>query len=89
MEPLYTFAQAIEMVMRGAKMCRRGWNGIKTGNLEMFVQAQRPDEHSKMTHPYLYMTARGTTDGLGWTERTPWQPSQHDMFANDWLERVE
>jgi hypothetical protein len=54
------------------RVCRRGWNGKG-----MWVSAQFPDEHSKMTQPYLYMkTAQG--------DLIPWLISQADAFANDW-----
>jgi len=44
----------------------------------MWLELQRPDEHSKMTEPYLYIrTAQG---GL-----MPWVTSQADVLAEDWM----
>ena len=43
----------------------------------MWVEIQRPDEHSKMTLPYIWMkTACGN--------RVPWLASQTDILADDW-----
>jgi len=54
------------------RVCRAGWNGKG-----MWVALQRPDEHSKMTQPYLYMkTAQG--------DLVPWLASQADLLATDW-----
>jgi hypothetical protein len=51
---------------------RRGWNGPG-----QFIELQVPDEHSKMTMPYLFITP--VQGG-----RVPWLASQTDMLANDW-----
>lgn len=51
---------------------RRGWNGPG-----QFIEVQCPDEHSKMTRPYLFIT---TVQG----DRVPWLASQTDLLANDW-----
>lgn len=56
------------------KFTREGWNGDG-----LFIQAQFPDEHSKMGNPYLYIDAKA----LG-GECNPWVPSQTDLFAEDW-----
>lgn len=56
------------------KATREGWNGNG-----LFIQAQFPDEHSKMGNPYLFIDARA----LG-GERNPWVPSQTDLFGVDW-----
>jgi hypothetical protein len=68
------FSQALDLMKLGEAMARTGWNGKG-----QFVMAQFPDEHSKMGNPYLYIDARE----LG-GERTPWAPSQTDLFAEDW-----
>jgi hypothetical protein len=51
---------------------RRGWNGPG-----QCIELQVPDEHSKMTRPYLFIT---TVQG----DRVPWLASQTDLLANDW-----
>jgi hypothetical protein len=68
------FGQAIEAMSGGKKVSRTGWNGKG-----MWLAIQRPDEHSKMTLPYIYMrTAQG--------DLVPWLASQTDMLSYDWVE---
>jgi hypothetical protein len=66
------FSDALAQLKLGARMARSGWNGKG-----MHIQAQYPDEYSKMTQPYVYMK---TADD----ELNPWLCSQADMFAEDW-----
>lgn len=68
----FDFGQAIHELRRGFKVARRGWNGRG-----MWVALQKPDEHSKMTLPYIYMS---TVSG----ELVPWTPSGTDIFGRDW-----
>lgn len=75
-EPGMTFDEALRKLRMGDRMTRRGWNGEG-----LFVEAQFPDEHSKMGNPYLYINAKS----LG-GECNPWVPSQTDLFAEDWVE---
>ena len=45
---------------------------------------QRPDEHSKMTLPYLYLSYPNdsvNTPGA----RVPWLASQTDTLTEDWV----
>jgi hypothetical protein len=66
------FSQALELVKTGRRISRSGWNGKG-----MYVEIQRPDSHSKMTLPYLFMrTAQG--------DLVPWLISQTDALADDW-----
>ena len=66
------FGQAIEALKQGKKVARTGWNGKG-----MHLELQRPDAHSKMTLPYIYMyTAQG--------DNVPWLASQTDMLSEDW-----
>ena len=51
---------------------RRGWNGPG-----QFIELQVPDEFSKMTKPYFYIT---TVQG----DLVPWLASQTDLLAEDW-----
>lgn len=67
-----TFGHALEGLQYGERMTREGWNGK-----DMWIALQRPDEHSKMTLPYIYMkTAQG--------DLVPWLASQTDLLAKDW-----
>ena len=66
------FGQAIEALKQGKKVARAGWNGKN-----MHLELQRPDAHSKMTLPYIYMyTAQG--------DNVPWLASQTDILSEDW-----
>jgi hypothetical protein len=66
------FGEAIEALKAGERVTRLGWNGK-----DMWLALQVPDEHSKMTLPYIYMkTAQG--------DLVPWLASQSDMLAEDW-----
>lgn len=66
------FGQAIEAIKEGKKVAREGWNGKG-----MWLNLQTPDEHSKMSLPYIYMF---TAD----KHQVPWLASQTDMLAEDW-----
>lgn len=66
------FGQALELLKSGRRVSRAGWNGKG-----MWLELQRPDAHSKMTLPYVYMrTAQG--------DLVPWLASQTDILADDW-----
>jgi hypothetical protein len=67
------FGLALEAVKKGRKAARAGWN-----SKGMWIELQRPDEHSKMTLPYIYMkTAAG--------DYAPFTPTQCDVLADDWM----
>ncbi len=63
---------AIVAMRNGWSVTRLGWN--EPGQ---FLTLQVPDEHSKMTLPYIYIT---TVQG----DRVPWLASQTDILADDW-----
>ena len=63
---------AVKQMHNGLSVTRAGWNGPGQ-HLEMQV----PDEHSKMTLPYIYIT---TVQG----DLVPWLASQTDILAVDW-----
>ena len=66
------FGYALRALRSGARLTRRGWNGPG-----QFVELQVPDEHSKMSLPYIFIT---TVQG----DRVPWLGSQTDLLAEDW-----
>jgi hypothetical protein len=67
------FGWALEWIRAGGRAARQGWNGKG-----MWIELQEPDEHSKMTLPYIYMsTAQG--------DLVPWLASQTDLLASDWV----
>jgi hypothetical protein len=63
---------AVKQLHHGLKVRRAGWNGKG-----MWVALQTPDDNSKMTLPYIYMsTAQG--------DLVPWGASPTDVLAVDW-----
>lgn len=78
MEPYLTFGEALDVLKQGGKVSRRGWNGKG-----LWLELQVPDEHSKMTLPYIYINYPAdavNTPGA----RVPWLASQTDALAEDW-----
>lgn len=76
------FGKAIEALKNGHKVARKGWNGKG-----IYLELQRPDEHSKMTLPYIYIVTNGlVTDNPDEPKGVvPWLASQTDMLSDDWL----
>lgn len=72
MEERMNFGQALEALLFGCMVCRKGWNGKG-----MWLALQVPDADSKMTLPYIYM--KTADDNL-----IPWLASQTDILATDW-----
>lgn len=71
-DEIFHFGRALEALKAGRRVTRAGWNGRG-----MWLELQRPDAHSKMTLPYVYMrTAQG--------DLVPWLASQTDLLADDW-----
>lgn len=68
----FDFSVALEQLKAGKCCARSGWNGKG-----MWVEIQRPDAHSKMTQPYLFLK---TADN----QLIPWTVSQADLMAIDW-----
>lgn len=72
---MFDFGEAVKQLKAGVKVCRKGWNGKN-----MYLELQTPDEHSKMTLPYIYMY---TAD----KQLVPWLASQTDVLAVDWCKK--
>jgi hypothetical protein len=68
------FGQAIESLKTGGRVYRSGWNGQN-----QWLMLQRPDEHLKMSLPYIYIS---TVD----KKLVPWLASQTDMLSEDWCD---
>jgi hypothetical protein len=64
------FGQAFEEVKKGKGMRLPQWSP------DVVIRAQFPDEHSKMTAPYLYVESR-----FG---RVPWKETNIELFAENW-----
>jgi len=70
---MFNFGEALDALKDGDSVSRKGWNGP-----DQCLTLQVPDEHSKMTLPYIYIkTAQG--------DLVPWLASQTDLLAKDWL----
>jgi len=67
-----TIGWAIKQMHNGEKVRRKSWN-----EKGMWLALQVPDEHSKMSLPYVYMK---TADN----KLVPWICSQNDLLAIDW-----
>lgn len=76
------FGHALFLLKSGKKVARKGWNGKG-----IFLELQRPDAYSKMTHPYIYIDTTGlqTENEYAPKDRVPWLASQTDMLAEDWI----
>lgn len=69
---MFGIGEVIKNLRNGSKVARSGWN-----SKGLHLALQVPDEHSKITLPYIYMyTAQG--------DLVPWTASQTDILANDW-----
>ena len=73
-KPLGGFGGALEALLEGKKVARRGWN--REG---MYLMLQAPDENSKMRRPYIYIVP-------DIEHVVPWVASQADMLEQDWYE---
>jgi hypothetical protein len=71
------FGYALGALKAGRLVTRDGWNGRG-----QFLALQTPDEGSKMTLPYIYIT---TVTG----DLVPWLASQTDLLAEDWVVLAE
>lgn len=73
------FSEALKAVKAGKRIQRSGWNGKG-----MWLLLQVPDEHSKMTLPYIYMEYPVGHPAYPQGCRVPWLASQTDILATDW-----
>lgn len=73
----FDFSVALNLVKEGKKISRLQFRDT------CYIMMQTPDEHSKMTKPYLYMVKRfaDTSDQL-----FPVDLSCESIFADDWYE---
>jgi len=69
---MMNFSVALQNLKDGLKVTRIGWNGP-----EQYLKLQVPDEHSKMTLPYIYIRTVQK-------DFVPWLASQTDLLASDW-----
>lgn len=74
----FDFGKALSVLKAGGKVARTGWNGKG-----LWLELQRPDAHSKMTLPYVYLNYPSDAQNTPGA-RVPWLASQTDMLAEDW-----
>jgi hypothetical protein len=67
------FGQALEALKAGRRVARNGWNGKG-----MWLELQRPDEHSKMKRPYIFI--HPSPEFV-----VPWVASHADLLGEDWV----
>jgi len=70
---------AIKQLWKGLRVRRANWNGK-----QMWLELQVPDEHSKMTLPYIYIEYPKGHPAYPKGCRVPWLASQTDILATDW-----
>ena len=82
MNETFDFGCALNELKAGNKVARKGWNGKG-----IYLELQRPDEHSKMTLSYIYIvTSNLITDNPDVPKGVvPWLASQTDMLSEDWI----
>lgn len=73
MQQQISFSEALTELKLGKRLSRTNWNGKG-----QFIQLQSPDDNSKMSRAYLYIT---TVDA----HKVPWVASQTDLLAEDWF----
>jgi hypothetical protein len=79
MSAVMNIGDAVAAMETGEKVARIGWNGKG-----MWLELQVPDEHSKMTLPYVYINYPADADNTPGA-RCPWLASQTDLLAKDWV----
>lgn len=65
------FGLALEAMKKGMGARLPHWKP------DVVIRAQYPDEHSKMTAPYLYVESR--------YGRVPWKETMIELFSDDWM----
>lgn len=71
MEEIFSFGVALGVMKDGGKVRLGKWSE------DVFISIQSPDENSKMTAPYMYVTSRF---GM-----VPWIPTMIEMLSDEWL----
>lgn len=72
------FSDALKALKFGQKVTNKNWNGKG-----MHLEIQRPDSHSKMTEPYIFISFSANHPVYP-GGKVAWLPSQLDLFSEDW-----
>lgn len=74
------FGDAFSMIKTTtlSKVENDGFKGMRlpSWSEDVVIRVQKPDEHSKMTAPYLYVESR-----FG---RVPWKETMIELFSDKW-----
>lgn len=73
---IFNFSKALELAREGKKISRVQFRDT------CYIQAQFPDENSKMTKPYLYMVKKVKDSNI--VDKFPVDLSCESIFAEDW-----
>ena len=79
-EGLMNFSEALDNLKLGFTVRRYEWAGC---GLNLVVKLQRPDAHSKMSRPYLYVEHLSEDNKIV-LARFPWIPTHPDILSNNW-----
>lgn len=79
LNPYFSFSKALELLKSGNRVARAGWNGKN-----MWLELQKPDAHSKMTLPYIYIEYPAGHPAYPNGSRVPWLASQTDLLSEDY-----
>jgi len=72
------FSEALKVLKEGYRVSNKCWNGPG-----MYLELQRPDEHSKMGLPYIFINMP-KEHPLYPDKKVPWTPSQLDLMSEGW-----
>lgn len=78
MDERFDFGEALKRLREGHAVTRSGWYDTKA---KPTVRLQVPDEHSKMTEPYLYMEKFSEHGVVVF----PLDLSCESILATDWI----
>lgn len=70
-----TFGKAFDLISDKRRKRELGMR-LPQWSEDVVIRVQFPDEHSKMTAPYLYVDSR-----FG---RVPWKETMIELFSQDW-----
>lgn len=73
------FSAALKALRDGKRLTRSGWHGKG-----QFIVLQVPDEHSKMTEPYIYIEWPTYGGAYPQRSRVTWTASTVDLLSVDW-----
>lgn len=70
-----TFGKAFDLINNKNRKIQLGMR-LPSWAEDVVIRVQYPDEHSKMTAPYLYVQSRFGC--------VPWKETMIELFSNEW-----